>query len=144
FKARDDFGVASATLVFEAADQQPVRLDAGAPPPPRARTWQHRYTWDLTALPIEDRGRLTYWIEVRDNDPGLGLVPPAVPPGKVARSARMSLTIRDQETEHAENLESLAALRDAAVDLLARRMLTEEPGLAHADDQPAASAADSG
>lgn len=134
FKARDDFGIASAVLVFEGADKQQVRLDAGAPPP-RARTWQHRYAWDLSSLAVEERGQLTYWIEVRDNDPGLGLVPLADPPGKVARSAKMSLTIRDQETEHAENLENLAALRDAAVDLLARRMLTEEPGLIRADDE---------
>ncbi|MDC0719799.1 DUF4175 family protein [Nannocystis bainbridge] len=136
FKARDDFGIASAVLVFEGGDKQPVRLDAGAPPA-RARTWQHRYAWDLSSLPVEDRGRLTYWIEVRDNDPGLGLVPLADPPGKVARSAKMTLTIRDQETEHAENLAHLAALRDTAVDLLARRMLTEEPGLIRADDQAA-------
>ncbi|PCC66867.1 hypothetical protein SAMN02745121_00405 [Nannocystis exedens] len=136
FKARDDFGIASAVLVFEGGDKQPVRLDAGAPPP-RARTWQHRYTWDLSSLPVEDRGRLTYWIEVRDNDPGLGLVPLTDPPGKVARSAKLTLQIRDQETEHAENLADLAALRDSAVDLLARRMLTEEPNLSRADDGPA-------
>lgn len=136
FKARDDFGIASAVLVFEGEDGRQVRLDAGTPPP-RARTWQHRYAWDLSTLPVEDRGRLTYWIEVRDNDPGLGLVPLADPPGKLARSARMALTIRDQETEHAENLADLAVLRDTAVDLLARRMLTEEPGLLRADDAAA-------
>lgn len=132
FKARDDFGIASAVLVFEGPDKREVRLEAGSPPP-RARAWQHRYAWDLSTLPLEDRSRLTYWIEVRDNDPGLGLVPLADPPGKPARSARMTLTIRDQETEHAENLESLVALRDAAVDLLAHRMLTDEPGLARPD-----------
>lgn len=141
FKARDDFGIAGAALVFAGPDGQEVRLDAG-PPPPRARAWQHRYTWDLSALPLQDRGQLTYWIEVRDNDPGLGLVPLPDPPGKPARSARMTLKIRDQETEHAENLESLAALRDAAVDLLARRMLTDEPGLARpeAEDMSASAA----
>lgn len=133
FKARDDFGIASAVLVFEGPDKKEVRLDAGAPPP-RARAWQHRYAWDLSSLPLQDRGQLTYWIEVRDNDPGLGLVALPDPPGKPARSAKMTLKIRDQETEHAENLESLAALRDAAVDLLARRMLTEEPGLARPEE----------
>jgi hypothetical protein len=132
FKARDDFGIASATLVFTGKDGQEIRLDAGAPPP-RARAWQHRYTWDLSSVAVQDRGQLVYWIEVRDNDPGLGLVPLADPPGKVARSARLTLKIRDQETEHAENLESLAALRDMAVDLLARRMLLEEPGLGKPD-----------
>jgi hypothetical protein len=127
FKARDDFGLAQATLVFAGPDGEELRLDAGAPPP-RARTWQHRYTWDLSSVPLADRRELTYWIEVRDNDPGLGLVPLADPPGKPARSAKMKLQVRDEEREHAENLESLAALRDAAVDLLARRMLADGPG----------------
>ncbi len=129
FKARDDFGLAHAALVFEGPDEQEIRLDAG-PPPPGARTWQHRYTWDLSSVALGDRRELTYWIEVRDNDPGLGLTPLADPPGKPARSARMRLTLRDEEREHAENLDGLAALRDAAVDLLARRMISEEPGIA--------------
>lgn len=129
FKARDDFGLAHAALVFMGADEQEIRLDAG-PPPPGARSWQRTYTWDLAGVPLDDRGELTYWIEVRDNDPGLGLQPLADPPGKPAQSARMRLTIRDEEREHSENLTNLAALRDAGVDLLARRMLSEEPGLA--------------
>jgi DNA repair exonuclease SbcCD ATPase subunit len=40
----------------------------------------------------------------------------------------MRLLLRDEAREHADNLESLAALRDAAVDLLARRMLADAPG----------------
>lgn len=126
FKARDDFGVASATLVFEGPEGEEIRLDAG-PPPQRARTWQHRYTWDLSSVPLAERRELTYWIEVRDNDPGLGLVALPDPPGKPARSARMRLLLRDEAREHADNLDSLAALRDAAVDLLARRMQADAP-----------------
>lgn len=129
FKARDDFGLAQASLVFMGPDEQEIRLDAG-PPPAGARTWQRNYTWDLASVPLGDRRELNYWIEVRDNDPGLGLHALADPPGKPAQSARMRLTIRDEEGEHSENLTNLAALRDAAVDLLARRMLSEEPGLA--------------
>ncbi len=132
FTARDDFGVARATLVFTGADEQEIRLDAGSPPP-GARSWQHRYTWDLASVPLGERSELSYWLEVRDNDPGLGLTPLADPPGKLARSARMRLTIRDEQREHGENLQALSDLRDAAVDLLARRMLSEEPGLAGAE-----------
>ncbi|MBL9102225.1 MAG: hypothetical protein JNL82_14770 [Myxococcales bacterium] len=127
FKARDDFGLAQATLVFEGPEGEEIRLDAG-PPPSRARTWQHRYTWDLSSVPLAERRELTYWIEVRDNDPGLGLTPLPDPPGKPARSARLRLQLRDEAREHADNLDSLAALRDAAVDLLARRMLADAPG----------------
>src|SRR4029079_4122750 len=61
FKARDDFGLAQATLVFEGLAEQEIRLDAG-PPPPGARSWQHRYTWDLSSVPLGDRHELSYWI----------------------------------------------------------------------------------
>lgn len=135
FKARDDFGLAQATLVFVGADEEEIRLDAG-PPPPGARTWQRTYLWDLSGIPLGDRGELSYWIEVRDNDPGLGLVPLVDPPGKPARSARMRLTIRDEEREHSENLANLVTLRDATVDLLARRMLSEAPDLAPGPPAP--------
>ncbi len=138
FKARDDFGLQQATLVFVGPDAEEIRLDAG-PPPPGARTWQRTYLWDLGGIPLGDRGELSYWIEVRDNDPGLGPVPLADPPGKPARSARMRLTIRDEEREHSENLTNLVALRDAAVDLLARRMLSEAPDLAPGPILPSAS-----
>ncbi|MCA9717589.1 MAG: DUF4175 family protein, partial [Myxococcales bacterium] len=131
FKARDDFGLASATLVFErpAADARgeptvaTARLSVGTPPD-GARSWSRRYTWDLSKIAIEERTELTYWIEVRDNDPGLGLEPLPDPPGKVARSARMRLQVRDEESEHAANIEGLRELRDFAVDLLAARMMT--------------------
>jgi hypothetical protein len=135
FKARDDFGLAQATLVFVGSDEQEIRLDVGRPPP-GARSWQRSYTWDLTSVPLGERGELTYWIEVRDNDPGLGLQPLSDPPGKPAQSARMHLTIRDEEREHSANLTNLASLRDAAVDLLARRMLSEEPRLVEQSNKP--------
>ncbi len=131
FRARDDFGLVSATLVFERpvlgedgeATVETARLSAGTPPD-GARSWTRRYTWDLSTLAIEDRTELTYWIEVRDNDPGLGVEPLPDPPGKVSRSARMRLEVRDEESEHAANIEGLRELRDMAVDLLAARMMT--------------------
>ncbi|MEZ4430182.1 MAG: hypothetical protein R3A51_21075, partial [Nannocystaceae bacterium] len=159
FRARDDFGLATATLVFErppaSADGRDhedmssetpheagelVRLEIGAPPRGRRRTWNHRYTWDLSTIAIEERTELVYWIEVRDNDPGLGLTPLADPPGKVTRSARMRLSVRDEESEHARNVLALRDLRDAAVDLLAARMTTgafeERPPEPEGDDAP--------
>ncbi len=124
FSARDDFGVVEAELVYELGDGNQQRLPAGEAPGGASRSWRHRYAWDLSAIPIEERSELTYWIEVRDNDPGLGLVPLVDGPGKVAASARQRLALRDREAEHATNIRDLQALRDAAVDLLALRLTT--------------------
>ena len=123
FVARDDFGVASAELVYQMPDGTTHRLSAGEPSG-SSRAWRHRYTWDLSAVPIEQRSEVLYWVEVRDNDPGLGLTPLPDPPGKMTRSATMSLVVQDDEAEHAANIVKLAELRDHAVDLLAARMTT--------------------
>lgn len=128
FSAQDDFGVVEAELVYEVGEigeQQRLRLPAGRAPGGGARTWRHRVRWDLSAIPLESRAEVSYWIEVRDNDPGLGLIPLEDGPGKVAASARQQLSIHDQEAEHAENIADLQAIRDAAVDLLAERLTTE-------------------
>lgn len=124
FTARDDFGLASANLVFQIEDGEIQRLPAGKAPTD-ARQWRRRYTWDLSTIPIDKRSELTYWVEVRDNDPGLGLEALPDPPGKVASSAKQRLSVRDREQEHAQNIQGLRELRDAAVDLLARRLTTE-------------------
>lgn len=136
FFARDDFGLASTELVYQLPDGETFRQSAGKPPK-RARSWKHRHGWDLSAIPIEERSRVLYWIEVRDNDPGLGLEPLPDPPGKVTRSATMQLLVRDEESEHATNIVRLHAIRDAAVDLLGTRMTTiafSQPSAGDASD----------
>lgn len=123
FTARDDFGLAEATLVYQLPDGTSHRLPV--PAPARAhRSWRRLYTWDISQIPIEERSEVLYWIEVRDNDPGLGLEPLEDPPGKVTRSATMRLVVRDDEAEHAQNIVKMRDIRDAAVDLLALRMTT--------------------
>lgn len=137
FNSRDDFGIVEAELVYEFVREdgelERHQLPAGKAPGGAARTWQHRYTWDLSAIPIEQRGTVTYWVEVRDNDPGLGLVPLPDGPGKIAASTRAQLLVHDQEAEHAANIRDLQAIRDAAVDLLATRLTT--PSFEDLDDE---------
>lgn len=123
FTARDDFGLARAQLVYQLPDGTAHRL-AIKPPAKKRRTWRGHYTWDISQIPIAERSEVLYWIEVRDNDPGLGLVPLADPPGKSTRSATMRLVVRDDEAEHAANILKLREIRDFSVDLLALRMLT--------------------
>lgn len=139
FTARDDFGLSRAELVYQLPDGTVHRLPIGEPVGVKRR-WSDRYAWDLGAIPVDERGALTYWIEVWDNDPELAreAVAVAAPAeaaqgvtgglqpelgGKVGRSARQKLQIRDREAEYAANIESLRQLRDAAVDLLAARLL---------------------
>ena len=123
FHARDDFGVTSAELVVQLPDGTTHRSASMRPPAP-SRTWRHRHTWDISEIPIAERSEVIYWVEVRDNDPGLGLDPLPDPPGKLTRSATMRLVINDDEAEHAANIVKLTEIRDAAVDLLALRMMT--------------------
>lgn len=136
FVARDDFGLVSAELVYQLPDGTAHRVSAGAPDA-APRTWRARHTWELSTIPIAERSEVLYWVEVRDNDPGLGLVPIEDGPGKVTRSATMRLTIKDDEAEHAANIVSLAKIRDLAVDLLAARMITAvfEPASDEAADR---------
>jgi len=123
FVARDDFGLVSAELVYQLPDGTTHRIPT-TPSSDQPRTWRERMTWDIRQIPVKERSEVLYWIEVRDNDPGLGLEPLPDPPGKRTRSATMRLVVEDDETEHAQNIAKLAEIRDAAVDLLAVRMTT--------------------
>lgn len=122
FRAHDDFGFAGAELVIAHGEDPPTRISVGPPPP--GRTWSHRFDWDLSTMPLPERSEVEFWIEVRDNDPTPRSAVGHDSPGKVTASTRMRLGVRDQEKEHAENIDSLRALRDAAVDHLAQRMTT--------------------
>ncbi|MEM9458533.1 MAG: hypothetical protein AAGF11_30425 [Myxococcota bacterium] len=123
FLARDDFGLRSAALVYQLPDGSAHRLTVPPPVDP-GRRWRRRYDWDIAQIPVTERSEVLYWIEVRDNDPGLGLRPLPDPPGKLSRSATQRLLVRDDEAEHATNIVKLRDLRDRAVDLLAARMTT--------------------
>jgi len=121
FTARDDFGLLSASLVYTLGGEvHRVPIET----PPAARRWRGRHTWDISSIPLESRSEVVYWIEVRDNDPGLGWSALDDPPGKVARSDRHRLFVNDDDAEHAANIEGLQELRDFAVDLLAFRLTT--------------------
>jgi hypothetical protein len=123
WNAQDDFGVAAVELVYQLADGTTHRLPTQAPPS-ATRAWRTHTPWDISTIPSAARDEVLYWLEVVDNDPGLGLVPLPDGPGKRTKSATMRLQVEDEQAEHAENIASLRELRDAAVDALAARMLT--------------------
>lgn len=123
WSAQDDFGVAAVELVYQLADGTTHRLPRQSPAEP-SRTWRSQTRWDISMIPSEGRNEVLYWLEVVDNDPGLGLVPIVDGPGKRTKSATMQLQVEDEQAEHAQNIASLRELRDAAIDALAARMLT--------------------
>lgn len=132
FVARDDFGLRAAELVYQLPDGTAHRLPIAAPAGEQRR-WRKRHDWDISQIPVTERSEVLYWIEIRDNDPGLGLMPLPDPPGKLSRSATQRLLVRDDEAEHATNIVKLRDIRDLAVDLLAARMTSRafpntEPG----------------
>lgn len=123
WNAQDDFGVAAVELVYQLADGTTHRLPTQTPPGP-TRAWRTHTPWDISTIPAAARDEVLYWLEVVDNDPGLGLTPLPDGPGKRTKSATMRLQVEDEQAEHAQNIASLRELRDAAVDALAARMLT--------------------
>ncbi len=125
FTARDDFGLSTAKLVYQLPDGIAHELPIPeSPADADSRTWRRRYRWDISQIPVSERSEVLYWVEVRDNDPGLGLTPLPNPPGKPTKSAIARLVVRDDEAEHAANIVKLRDIRDEAVDLLAARMTT--------------------
>ncbi len=121
FHARDDYGIARADLVYELGDGSvhriPIPLSREG-----ARELTETFEWDLSTVPVRERTEVSYYVEVRDNDPGLALVPLPDPPGKVARTPRAKLVVDDDDAEHARNVADLSRIRDAAVDVLAARI----------------------
>jgi hypothetical protein len=123
WNAQDDFGIATVELVYQLADGTTHRLAKQTPPAP-TRQWRSHTAWDISAIPAQARSEVLYWLEVVDNDPGLGHTPLPDGPGKRTKSATMQLQVEDEQAEHAQNIASLRELRDAAVDALAARMTT--------------------
>ena len=67
FRARDDYGFLGAQLVVSNGDEEPTRIPVGTPG--TGRTWNQRFDWDLSTMPLPERKEVEFWIEVRDNDP---------------------------------------------------------------------------
>ncbi len=120
--AKDDFGIVAVELVYQLPDGTTHRLGPQAAPAP-TRSWRHKTTWDIAAIPVASRSEVLYWLEVRDNDPGLGIDPLPDGPGKVTRSSALRLQVEDEQAEHAQNILGLRELRDRAVDSLAERLV---------------------
>lgn len=91
----DDFGLASAELVWEAGKdrgKKPIALGAGA----GARA-QGKVVWDIAEVSVPSGGEVRYWIEATDNDNVGG--------ANVGRSREHRLKVVSPRERHEETLE---------------------------------------
>lgn len=116
--ARDDFGLRALRLYYQSPEHPPAFVEI--PLEGQPKRYQNIFEWDLSTIPMERRSDLVYWIQARDNDPTLD--PEDQLPGKRSNSARRTLILDDARERHQALLHQLAAVRDQAVDLLAKIM----------------------
>jgi len=91
----DDFGLASAELVWEAGKdrgKKPIVLEGG----PGARA-QGKVLWDIAEVSVPSGGEVRYWIEATDNDNVGG--------ANVGRSRELRLKVVSPRERHEETLE---------------------------------------
>jgi hypothetical protein len=113
YEARDDFGVRELALVYRAGafgDKRLVidRVDEVA------RRYEGRYHWDVTDLFSEAGERVTYYLEVWDNDTVSG--------PKRGVSATHVLRIKSREEDHRRLDEMQQQVAEQLTDLLADQL----------------------
>jgi hypothetical protein len=110
----DDFGLASAELVWEAGKdrvRKPIAI-ATADAPRRA---QGKLTWDLGELPIAGSGEVRYWVEAKDTD--------AVGGPNVGRSRELHLRVTSPRERHEDTLARQSVVAEKVVKNLAGRLV---------------------
>ncbi len=110
YEARDDFGVRELALVYRAGAFGEKRLVIDRVDEV-AKRYQGRYYWDISDLLSEAGERITYYVEVWDNDTVSG--------PKRGISATHALRIKSREEEHRHLDEMQQQVAEKLVDLLA-------------------------
>jgi hypothetical protein len=90
----DDYGLASAELVWESGKdrgKKPIAIAADAP-----RQAQGKLTWDLGEIPLASGGEVRYWVEAKDTDNVGG--------PNVGRSRELHLRVTSPRERHEETL----------------------------------------
>jgi hypothetical protein len=113
YEARDDFGVRELALVYRAGAFGEKRLVIDRVDEV-AKRYQGRYYWDVTDLLSAAGERVTYYVEVWDNDTVSG--------PKRGISATHVLRIKSREEEHRHLDEMQQQVAEKLVDLLADQL----------------------
>lgn len=128
----DDFGIASAELVWEAGKdrgKKPIAVEAariaparGEPLPavPARGRLQGKLTWDIAEVQVPSGGEVRYWIEARDND--------TVGGPNIGRSRELHLKVISPRERHEETLGRQQDLAEKILKNLGGRLtLGDEP-----------------
>ena len=119
----DDFGLASAELVWEAGKdhgKKPITLD-GAAHNGRA---QGKVLWDIAEVQVPSGGEVRYWIEAKDND--------SVGGPNIGKSRELRLKVVSPRERHEETLARHQEVAEKVVRNLGGRLVLNPAG-----DEPA-------
>jgi len=124
YNARDDFGVAAIKLIYRmGSKERSIILKS----PENSRSAERKvFQWDLANLALTPGDRLSYRLEVWDND--------SVSGPKAGYSRMLALRVRDERHRAVREVEQAQAIADALLDLLADQLEDIKDRKALADD----------
>jgi hypothetical protein len=111
----DDFGVASAELVWESGKdrgKKPIPLEPGQAASGRA---QGKVLWDIAEVQVPSGGQVRYWVEAKDNT--------TVGPPSVGRSRELHLKVTSPRERHEETLRRHEEVAEKLLGNLGARLL---------------------
>jgi hypothetical protein len=124
YSARDDFGVAAVKLIYRLGSRE--RSIVLQRPSNRRSAGPEVFKWDLASLALTPGDRLSYRLEVWDND--------SVSGPKAGYSRTQTLRVRDEQQGAAREVEQAQAIADALLGLLADQLEELKDRRALADD----------
>ena len=112
YNARDDFGVAAIKLIYRVGStERSIILKS----PDNIRSAEREiFKWDLANLALTPGDRVSYRLEVWDND--------SVSGPKAGHSRMLTLRVKDERDRAVREVEQAQAIADALLDLLADQL----------------------
>lgn len=108
YTAKDDFGISEISLVFEQGDEKNTKVLASFAK--KQLQYSGAFIWSLSELTLQPDDRITYHIEVKDND--------AISGPKVNRSATYCLEIYSSRKKHIELVQLQETLLQELIHML--------------------------
>ena len=115
----DDFGLASAELVWEAGKdhgKKPITLDSAA----HNGRGQGKVLWDIAEVQVPSGGEVRYWIEAKDND--------SVGGPNIGKSRELRLKVVSPRERHEETLARHQEVAEKVVRNLGGRLVLSPAG----------------
>lgn len=124
--AEDDFGLRSATLVYEVGGKK-ERIRLWSPISEESKRTGGTYRWSLATLELDADNPVTYWVEAADTDTISG--------PKIGRSATHTLKVLSSEEIHAQVIAMQEELLRQMVSVLADHLESDVTGQSAKSDE---------